>query len=72
MIVTVCADVYVPVPGVITGVAVEDVMVYTAVDTLLLKKPLSAAIASTVSDALTVIGPVYTVEEVVGVVPFVV
>jgi hypothetical protein len=70
--VTVCADVYVPVPGVITGIAAGGVMVYTAVDTLLLKKPLAAASASTVCDALTVIGPVYAGEEVVGVVPFVV
>src|ERR1700674_3088021 len=47
-------------------------MVYAAVATLLSKKPLSVAMAFTVSLALTVIGPLYTVELVVGVVPFVV
>ena len=47
-------------------------MVYAAVATLLLKKPLSAAMAFRVSVAATVIGPLYTVELVVGVDPFVV
>jgi hypothetical protein len=55
-----------------TGVAAGRLIVYTAIETLLLKKPLSAAIASTVSDVFTAIGPVYCVEAVVGVVPFVV
>jgi len=47
-------------------------MVYAAVATLLLKKPLSVAMAFSVSVPLTVIGPLYTVELVVGVDPFVV
>ena len=40
--------------------------------TALLVSPVAAAIASSVSVELTVIGPVYRVEDVVGVVPLVV
>ena len=40
--------------------------------TPLLVSPLAAAMASIVSVELTVMGPVYGVEDVVGVVPFVV
>jgi hypothetical protein len=42
------------------------------VPTALVASPLATAIASIVSVALTVSGPVYWVELVVGVVPFVV
>src|SRR5215469_16014721 len=48
------------------------VSVYVPVETVLLMNPLATAIASIVSVLLTVIGPVYFVDEVVGVVPFVV
>ena len=48
------------------------VIVYAAVATALLVKPLAVAIASTVSVADTVIAPLYTLELVVGVVPLVV
>jgi hypothetical protein len=47
-------------------------MVYAADATALLLPLVTAAIASRVSVALTAIGPVYGVEEVVGVVPSVV
>ena len=47
-------------------------MVYVAVATLLLVKPLSAAMAFRVSEELTVIGALYRVEPVVGVDPSVV
>src|SRR5215471_2505019 len=48
------------------------VIVYVPVETVLLINPLATAIDSIVSVLLTVIGPVYCVDEVVGVVPFVV
>jgi hypothetical protein len=60
-----------PLPKLIPPPPLEP-MVYAAVATLLLKKPLSVAMAFRVSVALTVMGPLYTVELVVGVVPFVV
>jgi hypothetical protein len=47
-------------------------MVYVAVPTALFVKPLAAAMALIVSDALTAIGPEYTVEAVVGVDPLIV
>jgi hypothetical protein len=47
-------------------------MVYAAVATALVECAVAVAIASRVSLALTVIGPEYTAEEVVGVVPLVV
>jgi hypothetical protein len=47
-------------------------MVYAAVAVALLVYPVSAAIASRVSVALTVSAPEYLFEEVVGVVPSVV
>jgi hypothetical protein len=46
--------------------------VYAADETELFVKFVSSAIAFTVSDALTVIAPVYFVELEVGVLPFVV
>jgi hypothetical protein len=48
------------------------VIVYVPVETVLLMNPLATAIASIVSVLLTVIGPAYFVDEVVGVVAFVV
>jgi hypothetical protein len=47
-------------------------MVYVAEPTALLVSPLATAIASIVSLPLTVIGPTYRLEAVVGVVPLVV
>jgi hypothetical protein len=47
-------------------------MVYVALATALLLKPLAAAIAFTVCVALTLMGAEYTAEDVVGVVPLVV
>lgn len=47
-------------------------MVYAAEATALLENPVAAAIASIVSVELTEIAPVYTVEDVVGVAPFIV
>ncbi len=47
-------------------------MVYAAVATALVVKPLAVAIALMVWVALTVIGPEYTAEAVVGVEPLVV
>jgi hypothetical protein len=52
------------------GVAARKV--YVAPATLLSAIPLAAAIASMVVVRVTEIGPVYTVEEVVGVLPSVV
>ena len=55
---TVCAEVYVPATGLKVGVAAcPRVMVYAAVATPLLLKPLAAAIACRVSVDETVIGP---------------
>ena len=48
------------------------VMVYEADATALLVSPVATAIACSVSVELTVIAPVYWVEDVVGVVPLVV
>jgi hypothetical protein len=47
-------------------------IVYAAVPTALVEKPLAVAIAFKVSEELTVIGPEYTKEAVVGVDPSVV
>src|SRR5208283_50601 len=60
-----------PVPR-LTGVRAVDPIVYVALDTSLLKKPLCTAIACTVVVLLTVKGDVYSVDELDGVVPFVV
>jgi hypothetical protein len=68
--VTGCAVVYVPATGENVGVAA--VIVYVALPTALCVKPVATAMASIVSVLLTVIGPVYFVDPVVGVVPFVV
>jgi hypothetical protein len=72
--VTLCAELYVPAAGENVGVAAADApeMVYVAVPTALVVKPLAVAIALIVSVELTVIGPLYTVEDVVGVLPSVV
>ncbi len=70
VMVTFWATVYVPAAGVKTGNAA--VMAYLATAVGLVVKPVATAIASIVSEADTVIGPVYFVEAVVGVVPLVV
>jgi len=72
LIVTVCAMVYVPPKGVKVGVGREGAIVYADVAAALLVYPAFTAIAVSVSVALTVIAPVYAVEDVVGVVPLVV
>jgi hypothetical protein len=51
---------------------VPDAMVYAAAATALLVSSLSTAIACSVSVELTAMGPVYWVEDVVGVAPLVV
>src|SRR5271169_1297384 len=55
-----------------TAVMPEELIVYVALEMLLLKKPLFTAMASTVVVLLTVNGAVYTADAVVGVVPLVV
>ena len=81
VIVTGCAELYVPAPGLNVGVATVLLMTYAALATLLLARPLSVPMASRVSEALTVTVPpfasVVPVEQVPGVVapgavPFVV
>jgi hypothetical protein len=73
VIVTDCDAVYVPATGVKVGAAVVGAaIVYAAEATALAVWPLATAIASNVSLALMLIGPVYTVEAVVGVAPLVV
>jgi hypothetical protein len=47
-------------------------MVYAAAATELVESPVAVAMASMVSVAFTVIGPEYTTEAVVGVLPLVV
>jgi hypothetical protein len=54
VIVTLCAEVYVPVPGEITGIAAGGVMVITDVATALLVKLLPPAMALTVVVEFTV------------------
>ena len=56
----------------ITGVAAGRVIVYAPVATALLPLPVAVARALIVSVADTVIGPLYTMEFVVGVLPSVV
>ena len=72
VMVTFCAAAYVPAPGLKVGAAAVLPMVYPALATALLVKPLSVAIASRVSEALTVTVPpfasVVPVEQVPGVV----
>ena len=60
------------VPVIVTATGSAALIVYVAVATALFAIPLATAIASIVVVELTLIGPVYFVEEVVGVVPFVV
>jgi hypothetical protein len=55
-----------------TTVVPPELIVYVALPTALCEYPLATAIALIVSVLLTVIAPVYCVDEVVGVVPFVV
>src|SRR5712671_4335652 len=63
---------YAPPTGPKVGVAAACVMVYAALPTALCVKPVATAIAWIVCVLLTVIGAVYFVDDVVGVVPFVV
>ena len=72
MIVADCAAVYVPPAGLNVGVATCCEMVYVAVPIALVDSPLAVAIALIVVVLLTAIGPLYFVEEVVGVLPSVV
>jgi hypothetical protein len=70
LMLTVCAEEYVPGAGLKVGAAVG--RVYAAEFTALGEVPLATAMAITFSLAATVIGAVYTGELVVGVAPFVV
>jgi hypothetical protein len=73
--VTDCAVVKVPAAGENVGVATKGSagpIVYVADATPLLVSPGAAAIASNISVELTIIGPVYAAEDVVGTVPSVV
>ncbi len=64
---------YVPPDGLNVGVAAADVLiVYVALPIALCVYPGATAIASIVCEEFTVIGPVYSVEDVVGPTPFVV
>ena len=72
LIVTDCADEYVPAATENVGVAAGAVIVYFADATALFALLVEEAIACKVSVELTVIGPEYTAEDVVGVVPLVV
>jgi hypothetical protein len=71
-IVTATEEVNVPPPGLSAGVAADTWIVYVALATALVVYPGAAAIALTVVVCVTVIGPVYGVDEVVGVLPLVV
>lgn len=72
-IVTVFDVLYVPAAGLKVGVAAAGIaMVYNALPTNELVYPPAAAMALTVWVVLTEIGPLYTVEPVVGVLPLVV
>ncbi len=68
--VTVCAEEYVPAPGLKVGVAT--LMVYFAEPTELFVSPLCVPIAFSVSVSETVIALEYIAEAVVGVLPLVV
>jgi hypothetical protein len=70
--VTDCAELYVPPATENAGVAAVVDIVYETDATALLVKLAATAIASIVSLLLTVIGPAYLVEPVVGAAPFVV
>ena len=74
LIVTFWAELYVPAAGLNTGVAVAvaEPIVYVALETELSKKPLATAIAWIVVVELTGMAAVYSVDDFVGVVPFVV
>src|SRR5947208_4617828 len=62
----------VPPAGLNVGVATSGTIVYVALATLLFAIPLAAASARSVVVCVTGIGPVYTVDAVVGVLPSVV
>jgi hypothetical protein len=70
--VTVCAERYVPPAGLKDGAAAGGVIVYAAELAELAESPVAMAMAAIVSLVETVIGPAYTSELVVGVVPLVV
>ena len=73
LIVTVCAELYVPAAGLKVGAATGGEIVYVAELTELVVIPLLYAIAFTVVVALTVIGLLYSVPAVwLGVLPSVV
>ena len=61
-----------PLAGLSTGVAAGTWIVYVALATALVVYPDATAIALIVCVVVTVIGPVYGVDDVVGVLPFVV
>ena len=72
MSVTVTEEVKVPPPGLSAGVAAGTWIVYVPLATALVVYPDATAIALIVCVVATVIGPVYGVEDVVGVLPSVV
>ena len=61
-----------PLAGLSTGVAAGTWIVYVALATALVMYPGAAAIALIVCVVVTVIGPVYAADDVVGVLPLVV
>ena len=71
LIVTDCADEYVPAATENVGVAVVAVIVMSSLTNALCAKPVSVAIATIFTEVLTVKGPVYFVELPFGFVPFV-
>ena len=71
-IVTLTDEVYVPGAGLNVGVATCCWIVYVALPTTLFAIPLAAAIARTVVVCVSGIGPPYTLDPVVGVLPSVV
>lgn len=74
LIATFWVELYVPETRLNTGVAVAvaEPIVYVALETVLSKKPLATAIAWIVVVELTGMAAVYSVDDFVGVVPFVV
>jgi hypothetical protein len=70
LMLTVCAEEYVPPAGLKVGVAAG--RIYAAEFTVLVEAPVATAMAITVSLVAMVIGPVYRGEPVVGVAPLVV
>jgi hypothetical protein len=72
VIVTVCADVYVPAAIEKVGVAAGTSITNAALATTLPEYPLANAIACTVSEFDTVIAPVYSVDATDGTLPSIV